>query len=108
MLKSKFFKLPSHRQFDYVPRYYDETKERLERQYQAIAQEMGKADAPPLEKQKAAFKDNIRGTWKVGSHSRAAYQANIRLVIVLAGMIVLFYLIYYALDNAELFAEKIK
>ena len=35
-LKSRFFKLPEHRRFDFPARYYDADKERLEQRKKAV------------------------------------------------------------------------
>ena len=35
-LKSRFFKLPNHKQFDFPARYYDERKEKLDERIKSI------------------------------------------------------------------------
>ena len=38
--KSRLFKLPNHKKFDFSPRYYDEEKERMEKKRAEFAKEI--------------------------------------------------------------------
>ena len=90
----KFIKLPGHKQFNYSPRYWDPEKEEREDRIRQIKAEMGiKMPSDPT-----------RTTIKRGSFRQARQQAkvkasrssNIRLLIILAVLLLLAYLLFYA------------
>jgi hypothetical protein len=89
----RFIKLPSHKRFEYSPRYWDPEKEEREERIRQIKQEMG-VDVPS---------DPTRTTIRRGSfrqaHQKARVKAsrgtNIRLAIILAVLFVLAYLLFY-------------
>jgi len=89
----RFIKLPSHKRFEYSPRYWDPEKEDREERIRQIKQEMG-IDVPS---------DPGRTTIRRGSFRQARQQAkvratrgsNIRLVIILAVLLFLAYLIFF-------------
>jgi hypothetical protein len=89
----RFIKLPSHKRFEYSPRYWDPEKEEREERIRQIKQEMG-IEVPS---------DPNRTTIRRGSFRQVRQQAkvkatrgsNIRLVVILAVLLFLAYLIFF-------------
>jgi len=90
----RFIKLPSHKRFEYTPRYWDPEKEEFEERVRQIQQEMG-MDVP---------RDPNRTTIKRGSFRQVRQQAkvkasrssNLRLVVILVALFLIAYLIFFA------------
>ena len=92
----RFFYLPKSRGYNYVPRFYDEKKEELERRKRVIDAELareGKIDSASDE-----YIPNIKG--KMRGYMKAARKekrkSNLRLVIILAVLMLLSYLLLVA------------
>jgi len=89
----RFIKLPSHKRFEYTPRYWDPEKEEFEERVRQIQQEMG-MDVP---------RDPNRTTIKRGSFRqvrqqtkvRASKSSNLRLVVILIALFLIAYLIFF-------------
>jgi hypothetical protein len=88
----RFFYLPRGKQFNYVPRYYDERKERLEQRKKAIDQELAleRGEKP------GKYVSNIRGQMRgyIKKAKRQKRQSNIRLLIILLFLFGLTYFIF--------------
>jgi hypothetical protein len=79
-----FFKRPKPRQFDYKPRYYDEEKERREKQ-KKLSESSGHGDTK-------AFKMEIERRWRRIDRSNRAKAKGINLLIyaIIVGLIIYF------------------
>jgi len=88
-----FFKINKHKQFNFIPRYYDPQKEGLEERIRSIEQEMGA-------KEGEAYRPTIRKGQMTNYFNRkkrkAQKQSNIRLVIIL---LILFFIAYLFIYN---------
>ena len=90
----RFIKLPSHKRFEYSPRYWDPEKEEFEERVRQIKKEMG------IE----VSRDPNRTTIKRGSFRQVRQQtklkatrsSNLRLVVILAVLFIIAYLIFFA------------
>ena len=90
----RFIKLPSHKRFEYSPRYWDPEKEEFEQRIRQSQLEAG-MDVP---------RDPNRTTIKRGSFRQVRQQAkikasrssNLRLVVILAVLLIIAYLIFFA------------
>ena len=90
------FKLPSKsREFNFHPRYYDERKERLKKKVELYSGENKSEDRIRAIKFRATLEDN----WGNGGHKSQALKSNLRLLIILAIILGLFYYIFIGLDN---------
>jgi hypothetical protein len=90
----RFIKLPSHKRFEYSPRYWDPEKEEREHRIRQIKAEMGiDVGSDP---NKTTIK---RGSFRQ-AHQKARVKAsrntNIRLVIILAVLFFLAYLLFFS------------
>jgi hypothetical protein len=91
MAMMKFFKVPKHQRFGYIPRYWNPEKEELmERVERAKKRKQGDTEA---------IKSSIRGSFKTrggyvanNSRSRQTARSNMILVIVIFSLIVVSYL----------------
>jgi hypothetical protein len=92
----KFFYLPRGKKYNYIPRYYDEQKEELEKRKRVIDAELKREGKEGLEDD--IYIPNIKG--KMRSHMKAARKqkrnSNIRMVVILAFLLLLSYLILFA------------
>lgn len=95
----KFFSLPSHRVFHYVPMYYDEEKERLERSVKAAERE-AKGEYVPGEIIRKGFsrmKPSVR-------KSKGGYTAAKRYLVYFLLIAILVALFYFSKAFSSLIA----
>jgi len=92
----KFFYLPRGKKYNYIPRYYDEQKEELEKRKRVIDAELKREGQGGLEDD--IYIPNIKG--KMRSHIKVARKqkrnSNIRIIVILAFLLLLSYLILFA------------
>jgi hypothetical protein len=89
----RFIKLPTHKRFEYTPRYWDPEKEEREERIRRIKREAG-IEVPS---------DPTRTTIKRGSFRQARQKArvkasrgsNLRLVVILMVLFFLAYLLFF-------------
>ncbi len=86
-----FFKLPKHKQFNYIPRYYDERKEELNERIKQIELEMGVRN--PDKNYVPKIKGQIRNQYYRNIKERK--QSNLRLIIILIALFLIAYLIFF-------------
>lgn len=89
----RIFKLPSNRQFNYQPLYYDAAKEERESRNRALQEELG---MKPEDKDKyipGIKRGSMRYYFK--DPKRAGKNTNIRLIIILAVLFFIAYLLLY-------------
>lgn len=87
-MRVRFFKLHKNKTFEYIPRYYDERKEKLNERIKKMEQQMG------LKEIDESYIPRIKGQFKT-IHSRnfkEKKKSNLRLVIIL---FILFIAAYY-------------
>ena len=91
-----FFKKPKHRNFKYVPRYWDEDKEDLNRR---IKQAQSKEDIDIV---KSRISKTFKGKHnpKMGFRSTQVRRSNMRLVLIIGILIVLTYIVMMRLGPA--------
>jgi hypothetical protein len=106
MLKFKgFFYSPGPKRFRYIPRYYDEDKERLEKRVREIEQEVKGVDGERVRRE-MKFREAASRSWNRNEHSKQAMRKNVRLMVVLVALCVGFYYLYTKMDGfASLFAN---
>lgn len=106
-MKISFFKTPQHRQFHHTPIYFDEAKEERKERERRIRQEMGVAE-PEGEKQPST-EERIRGKMsrRIKTHFEVTRKdrraSNIRLVVILIALFILF---YYLLKASHQWYER--
>lgn len=101
----KFFNTKSqHKRFDYLPRYYDERKERLalkKKQFES-------ADKLSEEDRKSLLREQFRDSWSMGrTRQQANYQANFRTLILIGVLVVLGYFIFNGIEGIQSVIYKI-
>ena len=85
---SRMFKTPSHKQYNYKPRYYDAKKEELEEKMKN-AQSVKEGDKAAI---KSRISDNMRRYKSKNTASQLTAKANARLgLIALILAVILFY-----------------
>ncbi len=89
----RFIKLPSHKRFEYSPRYWDPEKEEREERIRQIKQEMG-IKLPSGPNRTTITRGSFRQA-RQKANVRASRSSNIRLVIILAVLFLLAYLIFF-------------
>lgn len=94
-MRFTFIKLPKHRQFHYSPLYYDEAKEERKERERRIREEMG--IVAPDDDKVTSIESRVRGKMrrKISTHFEVSRNArrvsNLRLVIILVALFILFY-----------------
>ena len=93
MALPSFFKINKHKEFNFIPRYYDQQKEKLEKRIKSIEQEMGV-------KEGEAYRPTIRkgqmSNYFNRKKGKAQKQSNIRLIIILMVLFLIsFFLFFY-------------
>lgn len=77
------FKQPQHRRFDFKPRFYNESKERLEARVEAIKREMELEDAEHTE---LGLRSRMQSSWKKQDVKKSQQSSN-RNVFIIAGLL---------------------
>lgn len=93
-LRISFFNTPSHRVFNYRPRYYDETKEHI----RELEEKYGKTEGAPQEEKRyipgaaiqRAYREGLEGQRR--SSDSGKVKKLIILLSILAAMIAAYYL----------------
>ncbi len=93
------FKLPNrHKRFEYVPRYYDERKEKLKKKIEQAerAQRGGISDESRRE---ISFRAKAEDKWGNSDYKTASMRQNVRLILILGILAVVVYYIFSGIDN---------
>lgn len=107
--KYSLFKLPNqNRRFEYIPRYYDERKETLQKKIKQAQIEKEHLDKGDLERV-INFREQMNDSWRNGDEVKSQrFRSNIRLIIILGVIIIAFYYLFLGLDvGAEGIDENI-
>ena len=89
----KFLHTPKNKRFNFATRYYDESKEELEKRVQQAKREMGiKDDDPEKPYVSSIHKGQMRGYFKKTQEEKK--RSTLRLAIIL---IILFLIVYFLL-----------
>ncbi len=88
----RFFYLPRGKDFNYVPTFYDERKEKLEQRKKAIDQELARERGEEPGTHVSDIKGRMRGYIKRAKRQKR--QSNIRLLIILLFLFGLTYFIF--------------
>ena len=86
----KFFRTYKHKQFTFLPRFYDKQKEELE-------ERIKKAEAEVQGQKSGTYKKSIiRGSFRQAHHQRSVSNRNslLRLVIIVVILLLLVYLLF--------------
>ena len=89
----RFIKIPSHKRFEYSPRYWDPEKEEREVRIRQIKHDMG-IEMPSDPNRTTIKRGSFRQAHKK-TKIRASRATNIRLVVILAVLFILAYLIFF-------------
>jgi len=96
--KIKLVKVHQHRRFDFTPRYYDERKERLQKREEEIAKELG-LEGTENKRREINFRAKLDVDGGIAGHRRRAQsKSNIRLVIILVGLLAVAYYLIRSMD----------
>ncbi|MBU0765192.1 MAG: hypothetical protein KJ607_10200 [Bacteroidetes bacterium] len=97
MALPRFIKLPKPKQFNYIPRYYDEAKEQREERLRHLRAESD-SDKDSQFKEKEEWTPDIKGRFR--SHYRRTRNTRsgsaLRLVIILAVLFALAFYLFYS------------
>ncbi len=92
MALPSFFKINKHKEFNFIPRYYDSQKENLDKRIKSIEQEMGV-------KEGEAYRPTIRKGQMTNYFNRkkgkAQKQSNIRLIIIVIVLFLISYVLFF-------------
>lgn len=92
-----------HKQFSFMPRYYDERKERLELKRKAYSDEALEND-----ERGSLMKEKLRDTWAQGrTRQQANYQANFRVIVLIVLIVALGYFVLNGLDDVDNVIHKL-
>jgi len=95
-MKSKLFKLPKNRSFNFTPRYYNEKKEQLDLKRKEIARELNISEKQ--DEMNLRIKDNFKLSRPKNTSS--SLWSNIRLLLIFTVLLLVFYYVYINLDDA--------
>jgi len=89
----RFFYLPRGKKYNYIPRYYDEQKEELEKRKRLIDAELAREGK--IERSDDIYIPSIKGQMRrfMKSAKRERRKSSLRMLIILVILIVLSYLI---------------
>ena len=104
--KLSLFKLPNkHKRFDYVPRYYDERKEKLKNKIAAYEQESNVSSDERVRRE-ISFREKTSDRWGNDEYKSASMRQNLRLILILAGLAVVVYYIFMGIEGIEPLIDK--
>ena len=86
-----FFRLAKNKQFNYMPRYYNEQKEEMKKRKERIAREIDAENDSSGEKRIPLMKGQIRNYYQQNSKTYKR-KSNIRVLVIL---VILLFLAYY-------------
>lgn len=88
-----FFRLTKNKQFNYLPRYYNEQKEEMQKRKERITREIEAEDASSNGERIPLMKGAIKNYYgqDIKSHKR---KSNIRILVIL---VILLFMAYYLL-----------
>ena len=105
--KSRLFKLPNPKRFDFSPRYYDQDKERLENRRAEIARELKKDSSETSTQREIRIREQFKS--RAGSiNNPSSFMSNVRLLVIFGILMIGFYYIYIHLDEVLLALTKSK
>ena len=96
--KSRLFKLPNHKRFDFSPRYYDQDKERLETRKAEIARALKKDYNETNAQRELRIREQFRNR-NTSYNSSSSLMSNIRLIVIFGILLIGFYYVYIHLDD---------
>ena len=100
------FKLPNrHRRFEYVPRYYDPRKEELEKKIKAAEAEANPEKKNLNQRREISFREKTSDNWGNSKFKSDMMRANVRLIVIFAVCLIVFYFIYQNLTEMALFLD---
>ncbi len=89
----KFFKVPRHQRFGYIPRYWDPDKEELQERVRR-AEQAGTGDTEAVKARlSTGFRNRAGYTPRGRARSQQTFRSNMILLIVIAGLIVVSYVV---------------
>jgi len=95
-----------NKQYDYVPRYYDERKERLalkKKQFEKLEDNSLNA-----EDRKSILRSNMQSTWSRAQNSQKQKQtSNLRVLLLIAILIFLGYFIFNGINEVDTVVKKL-
>ncbi|MFN5912319.1 MAG: hypothetical protein ACK45H_13345 [Bacteroidota bacterium] len=106
-MQIKFFnKSVKPRQFGFLPRYYDERKERLELK-KAEFNRLTENDLPSDERE-MVLRQHMKESWSRAQHAQQQkYFANVRTVVIIVVILVLGYFIFNGMDQVDTVVKKL-
>ncbi|MDG2369180.1 MAG: hypothetical protein P8M12_00920 [Flavobacteriales bacterium] len=107
--KSRLFKLPNHKKFDFSPRYYDEEKERMEKKRAEFAKEINVDKNEKSVQIESRMREQFKSRSQTTNYTtNSSYWSNIRLLVIFGILMIGFYYIYIHLDEVLLALTKPK
>ena len=107
--KSRLFKLPNHKIFDFSARYYDEDKERMDRKKASIAKELNLDTTDKTVQRELRIREQFKARSQATDYmTNSSYWSNIRLLVIFGILMIGFYYIYIHLDVVILALTKSK
>mgnify|MGYP001330551532 FL=1 len=93
-----FFKPTSNKRFHYIPRYYDERKERLEKKKAIYSNLQSLSDDQRTE----ALRQQMQSRWSRASEvNKQRTNSNTRTVLLIAFILVLGYFVFNGIEGIE-------
>ena len=106
--KSRLFKLPNPKRFDFSPRYYDQDKERLEIRRSEIARELKKDSSETSTEREIRIREQFKSRTGSSINNPSSFMSNVRLLVIFGILMIGFYYIYIHLDEVLLALTKSK
>ncbi len=98
-LKSRLFKLPENRKFGFIPRYYDEDKERIQNKRIELAKKLGLDTGDKNVKRELRIRGKFNSKSNNSGFNNLLFWPNIRLIVIFLILLLAFYYIYINLDD---------
>ena len=100
-----FKKGNKYREFDYIPRYYDERKERLDKRMQEIKVDLNH-DEKLQHRREMDFRESAKEKWQGEGFEKQNRNSNIRLIVILGLLIMAMVYLFQYIDGFTLLLQN--
>lgn len=105
-IRPQIAKVAKAREFTYIPRYYDERKEKLAEMERKIRQEEDDKKVGEKRVREFHFRAAMNNRWRGEEYDNSVRRSNATILILIGGMVMAGYYIYKKFDLIEYWFQQ--
>lgn len=105
-IRPQIAKVAKAREFTYIPRYYDERKEKLAEMERKIRQEEDDKKVGEKRVREFHFRTAMNNRWRGEEYDNSVRRSNATILILIGGMVMAGYYIYKKFDLIEYWFQQ--